>query len=293
VTADALARWLGEVREEQVPPPLLLSDYLKHLSASSIGMLFRCPRQFRHRYLLHEKERPGEGMVVGSFFHKTLEWNYLQKIKSGVDYPLSDAVQYLQDVAVPQVLEEEGGEDFVRWDTNLDQARGDAHRITGAYYYTVVPHIQPTGVEERFEIEFPGVEIPVIGYLDTVEEQRILDTKTGRAAVKKVKPSWQLQGRLYSYASRKPTEFHSISKAQTPNIVTALQSDQMVVPVPSPEQAQEMTRLVNTAADLLRYFLTTLGVENEWPTWGAIPDFTRNVLPCDFCGWKQGCPAWT
>ena len=23
-----------------------------------------------------------------------------------------------------------------------------------------------------------------------------------------------------------------------------------------------------------------------------IPDWTRNILPCDRCGWREGCPAW-
>jgi len=55
----------------------------------------------------------------------------------------------------------------------------------------------------------------------------------------------------------------------------------------------EFVRLVNTAADLIRHFLDTYGLDDEWPTWGAIPDFSRNILPCDFCGWRQGCPAWS
>src|SRR5262249_42922875 len=250
------------------------------------------PRQFRHRYLLGEKERPGEAIVVGSFFHKTLNWNYGLKLKSGVDQPLSDAVQYLQDVAVPQVLEEEGGADWIRWDTSLDEARGDAHRITGAYYYSVVPQIQPVATEERFEIQIDGVEVPLIGYIDVEDEHRVLDTKTGRAAARKVKPSWQLQGRLYSFARQKPTEFHSISKARTPTIVTALESDQMVVGVPTPDQQENTARLVRTAADLIRHFLNTFGVEEEWPEWGAAPDFSRNILPCSFCGWATDCKAW-
>ena len=291
---------MEKIREEGRASPLLpdtplLSDFLPHLSASSIGMLYRCPRQFRHRYLLGEKERPGESIVIGSFFHETLNWNYAQKVESHVDQPLADAVQYLQDVAVPKVLEESGGEGWVKWDpgSSLDNARGDAHRITGAYYHTVVPRIQPVKTEERFEIQIPGVEVPVIGYIDIEDEHRVLDTKTGKQVSRKIKPSWQLQGRLYSFAAQKPTEFHSVSRARTPSICTALESDEMTVPVPTPEQATNTAKLVNTAADLLRYFLTVHGVEEEWPTWGAIPDFSRTLYPCDFCGWRTGCPAWS
>ena len=270
-----------------------LSDHLRHLSASSIGMLMRCPRQFQHRYLRGEKERPGEAIVLGSMFHETLEWNYVQKIKSHVDQPISDALQYLYDVAVPKVIEENGGADNIQWDDKPEACVSDAERITSAYYRHVVPRIQPTATEQKFTIEVPGVEVPIIGYIDVQEEERTLDTKTGRQASRKVKPSWQLQGRMYAFATQKPTEYHSISRAKTPTIVTAVESADMIVPVPTEQQMGEFTKLVNVAADLLRHFMGTYGVDDEWPTWGAIPDFSRNILPCDFCGWRQGCPAWS
>ena len=269
-----------------------LADHLKHLSASSIGMLYRCPRQFQHRYLRGEKERPGGNLVIGSIFHSTLEWNYRQKIDSHRDEPIGDAVQYLNDVAVPTVLEESGGVDEVKWDTNFEDARSDSERITSAYYRTVVPRIQPIETEARFSIEIPGVAVPVIGYLDTVEAERVVDTKTGKQASRKVKPSWQLQGRLYSFATQKPTEYHSISRAKTPTIVTGLESADMIVPVPTEGQMGNLAHLVRTAAALIETFLEQFGVDEEWPTWGAIPDWSRNILPCDMCGWKTGCPAW-
>jgi len=270
-----------------------LTDHFRHLSASSIGMLMRCPRQFQHRYLRGEKERPGEAIVLGSMFHETLEWNYKTKIASHTDQPLSDAVQYLHDVAVPKVIEENGGTDYISWDDTPEACISDAERVTSAYYRHVVPRIQPTETEQKFTIEVPGVEVPVIGFIDVQETDRVLDTKTGRQAARKVKPSWQLQGRLYSFATQKPTEYHSVSRAKTPTIVTGLESEAMIVPVPTEQQMGEFVRLVNSAADLIRYFLNTYGLDDEWPTWGAIPDFSRNILPCDFCGWRQGCPAWS
>jgi PD-(D/E)XK nuclease superfamily len=270
-----------------------LTSHLNHLSASSIGMLMRCPRQFQHRYLRGEKERPGESLVIGGSFHNTLEWNYLTKIQSHVDQPIEDALQYFYDVAMPKAIEENGGADNIKWDDKPEAAVSDAERITAAYYRHVVPRIQPTATEQKFTIEVPGVEVPVIGYIDVQEEDRVLDTKTGKQASRKVKPSWMLQGRTYSFAVQKPTEFHSVSRAKTPTIVTALESSDMIVPVPTETQMGEFTHLVNVAADLIRHFLDTYGVDDEWPTWGAIPDWSRNVLPCDMCGWRQGCPAWS
>ena len=262
-----------------------------HLSASSIGMLFRCPRQFERRYLHGEKERPGEAIVVGSFFHETLDHNYVQKISSGIDLPLSELTQFLGDVAVPKVLEEEGGVDNIRWDTDLNTGWKDAERMTGAYAHTVMPRIQPVGTEFKFDIDVEGVPVPIIGYVDVWDEARTIDTKTGKQAVQKVKPSWRLQGSLYAWATGRPTEYHSISKAKTPKIVTALESADMVVPTPNEGQEKHMRHLFNLAAAQISFYYQTYG-EEGWPASGAVPDFTRNMLPCDYCGWRKGCPAW-
>jgi hypothetical protein len=266
-------------------------EEVRHLSASSIGMLFRCPRQFERRYLHHEKERPGEAIVVGSFFHETLDHNYKQKITSGEDLPLSEIVQFLHDAAIPKVLEEEGGIDNIRWDSNLDTARSDSERITSAYAHVVMPRIQPIGTEFKFDIDVDGVPVPIIGYVDVWDENRTIDTKTGKQAVSKVKPSWRLQGSLYAWATGRPTEYHSISRAKTPRIVTALESEDMIVPTPSVTQGAHMSHLFRLAAAQISFLYERYGNEG-WPASGAVPDFTRNMLPCDYCGWRKGCPAW-
>jgi len=299
----SLETFLGHAKAEAEPG--LIAQHLPHLSASSIGMLLRCPRQFQRRYLFGEKEKPGENLFVGSSFHETMEWNYLTKIDSHEDQPLSDAIAYLHDAAIPKVLEESGGQDEIVWDNDIEKAKADLTRITQGYYTKVVPRIQPVGAEEKFSLDFAGVEVPVIGYIDLVSgyemqmdttsmmvPDRIIDTKTGKQASRKIKPSWNLQGRLYTYAKKLPTEFHSVSRAQTPTIVTALESADMTVPILTDGQYREMEYLVNTAADCIRHFLTVYGREQDWPTWGAVPDWTRNMLPCDRCGWRSGCPAW-
>ena len=285
-----------EEREETVAraaATVSLQPTLRHLSASSIGMLLRCPRQFQRRYVFGEKERPGESMLIGSYLHTTLNWNYAQKISSGEDVPLATAMEYFNDHAVPKVNEQEGGIENVKWDSSPEDARSDGERITAAYYKAVVPRIQPVATEQKFTLQIPEVEVPVIGFIDVQEEGRVIDTKTGKQVQSKVKPSWMLQGRTYSYATGLPTEYHSISRAKTPGIKTGLESEDLIVPVPTEAQMHEFVRLVQTAAHLLRVFIRDYGThEQDWPTWGAVPDFTRNMLPCNFCGWRQGCPAW-
>lgn len=276
-------RWLGIFR---------------HLSPSSLGMLRRCPRQFQQRYIRGKKEAPGESLVIGSFFHETMEWNYRQKIESHEDRPLSEVVEYLGDAAVPKVLDEAGGADEIRWDVGgdtalaVDRARSDAERITSAYHASVLPRIQPTAVEQRFEWKPEGVPVKIIGYLDVItDDVRTVDTKTGKAVSKKIKPSWQLQGLTYANATSIPVEFHSISRAKTPSICTPLESDEMVIN-PQPQQAANLVRMIAMMADQIEYYMNRYGPDEEWPTLGRLADWSQNLLPCNMCAWKKDCPAW-
>lgn len=232
--------------------------------------------------------------MIGSVFHETLEWNYRQKIDSHEDLPLSNMVEYLHDAAVPKVIENAGGEGEVRWDdgSGLDAARADSERVTAAYRNTVTPRIQPARIEQRFEVAVAGLPVPIIGYLDTItDDQRVIDTKTGKRVEKKVKPSWQLQGLLYASSSGLPVEFHSVSRAKTPNIVTAVESDEMTV-WPSKSEAQNLNMTIVAICEQIQWLYDRLGPEETWPTWGRFADWSMNMLPCNFCAWRRQCPAW-
>src|SRR5215831_10756940 len=143
-----------------------------HFSATSLRMLSRCPEQFRQRYVLHRKERPGAALTIGSTFHDTLRFNYAQKVDSHTDLKLSEVVQFLQDEAWPRCVEQDGGIEEIRWDDGQkpDDARHDAERMMSAYYKAVVPRVQPVKAEQRFEMWVPNVKVPVIGYIDQETE---------------------------------------------------------------------------------------------------------------------------
>jgi hypothetical protein len=277
---------------------------IRHLSASSIGMFRRCPEQFRQRYLLGRKEKPGEGLVVGSFFHETLEHNYRTKVETHEDRPLPELREYLYDVAVPKVLEANGGEDEIQWDpgSGLENAKDDTERITLAYAKRVMPRVQPVAVEQQFNIPF-GAPVPLNGYLDVlagVEVEmdtdaiwmptHVLDTKTGKQARSKLKPDWRLQGTIYAAATNLPVEYQTISRAKIPKIVTGLESEDLVV---RPTEAQKLNVLsvALRVSIMIKHLYDTIGPGEVWPTLGAFPDWSMQTLPCDFCGYRRYCPA--
>jgi hypothetical protein len=281
---------------------------IKHLSATSIAMFRRCPEQFRHRYILGEKERPGEGLVIGSMFHETLEYNYSQKIESHEDRPLTEVIQYLQDEAVPKVLLEQGGADEIAWDSQdpvkgVALARTDSERITAAYHNTVVPRLQPISLEEKLILEDARLPVPLIGYIDLKvgtevvmdttsvwTPDRVIDTKTGKQSASKLKPSWMLQGDLYAAMSGLTVEYHSISRAKTPKITTALESQDLVVQ-PNDVRKENILNTASQIAGMISWMYGKYGPDETWPTLGRFADFSMSFSPCGMCGWRQVCPA--
>jgi RecB family exonuclease len=308
---SSLDHFLGGGNASAAPAqeePLAWPEQIKHLSASSIGMFRRCPEQFRFRYIQGRKERPGESIVIGSMFHEAIGWNYGQKIESHVDRPVAEVVEYLQDEAVPKVLEEEGGADEIAWDSTdaakgVEVARRDSERMTVRYHEAVVPRIQPIALEEKLFITHPSLVVPIIGYIDVrsghevdVEGEpawiadRIVDTKTGKQSSSKLKPSWMLQATIYGAMTGLPVEYHSISRAATPKIVTALESADMVF---TPNEIKTRN-VINSAAQIskmIAWMYSTLGPDETWPTLGRFADWSMSFSPCTNCGYRKECPA--
>lgn len=286
--------------DSRSPKGTWLDERIAHLSASSLGMFRRCPEQWRQRYLLGRKEPPGEGLVIGNFFHGAMEFNYHRKIRTREDRKLEEVIQYLGDKVIPDVVDKAGGPGEIKWDTPdpgkaLERARSDALRVTASYYRTVVPRIQPFETEQRLEWHIRGVPVPVIGYLDVVAEGgatgRIIDTKTGKQAVKRVKPSWQMQGMLYATWSGMPVEYHSLNRAAMPTINTPLEAPELLVRA-SQKESVNLQQTIVTMVEMIEWLYATHGPNEPWPTLGRYADWSMSSSPCGYCGYRRDCVAW-
>lgn len=276
------------VEEEWVLP-------IEHLSASSLGMLARCPEQWRQRYVLGRKERPGEALVIGTAVHVTAEHNFRQKIDSHEDIPFDTLVQWYDDVGFPTAIteREEKGEE-VLWDTDPDGARKRGRAITKAYHMpvgdfpSVSQRIQPLSVETRVEADF-DLPVPVIGFADVFIEGRVIDIKTGKAARREPKPEWWIQSAVYGTITGLPLDFHCVSattKEFRATVNTPLQYPDLSVWLSDPER-DEAKRYVRSMAWMADHFMRTLGPDAPWPTWGR-----GHPWACNWCAFKVGCPAW-
>lgn len=303
---SAVRRFLFDLSDFDPKPLVKKGTWLgkiDHLSATSIGMFRRCPRQWQQRYLKGRKEPPGEAIVVGNFFHGAMQHNHTQKAWSREDRPLPELIGYMQDEVVPSVLNAAGGANEIRWDghdvwKSLDKARSDASHVVAQYHGQVLPRIQPYATEQRLEWHIAGSPVPIIGYLDVIAEGsafqsvrgRIIDTKTGNKSATKIKPGWRTQADLYSAWSGLDVEFHCASRAGKIN--TPLESPELLVH-PSQKEAQNLSYTIAQMVKQIEWMYETFGEDDPWPTWGRYADWSMSILPCNYCGYRGDCPAWS
>lgn len=310
------------IEEFLTAPAAELTLPVKHLSATSVSMFMRCPEQFRRRYILHEKERPGAALVIGRGFHAAQEVNFAQKIQSGEDLSVMEQVEAYH-AGWDREVEQFGGVDEILWD---DRERPDTLRAKGAklvesYAVAVAPKMQPHSVEQEFNLTLPEVPVPFNGYLDFVGElwptplelaedpdpiidqstgepvawlppadepqiivpkMSVVDYKTAKAVKRELKPEWKLQARLYQLQTGLRVEYHVAAKTKDPQIVTPAESPALGLE-PSDQSLATTTRLLQRITRQIAWHYAEFGPDQSWP--GAI----THPWACGFCGYAPTC----
>jgi hypothetical protein len=255
-----------------------------HLSASSLTMAQRCPEQWRRRYVLGEKERPGAALVLGGAFHSTQEHNYGQKIGSHEDVPTEEMLDYFNDLAWPSAVQRNGGEEEIVWDAKPDTERAKGGAMVSVYREQVAPRIQPIAVEVEFKVDV-GLPVPILGYVDVEREHALTELKTAKAKQSSPKPDWRLQGRIYQMVKSKPVEWHVITKTKAPAVYTPLEEPDLALE-DSVLASGRTAQLAQQLGWLMNHYMTSLGPDTPWP--GAI----THPWACGFCGWRATCHWW-
>lgn len=153
---------------------------LSHFSPSSINMFLRCPAQWYFRYIEGLIQPPAAVMVLGRSVDKALDSNYVFKMKEKVDKKLEEVLD------VYSTTWEKEKED-VAW--QKDEKPGDIKdngiRVTTKYHTERAPNINPVESQRKISITLPMCPLPVIGYIDLLNEGNIIiDNK-----VKGISPS--------------------------------------------------------------------------------------------------------
>jgi hypothetical protein len=266
--------------EQPVPWPDALPG---KLSPTQLAMFARCPEQFRRRYVLREKERPGSALVWGSADHYAHEQNFTQKIESRRDISPSDlSLAFAEgfDVAV----EKNGGAKEIMWGDDKPGDLKDAGvQVALTYHDQVSPSVQPVDVEREINLELPGVPVPVIGYVDVETDDVGIERKTAKSKPQRgeIPAKWIWQRIVYPLALGKPLAYHVATKTKTPAVYTP-ETDPGLLGKPLGSAA----RLIAAKARAISATYMEFGPEEPWP------DALGHEWACQFCGWRPTCSWW-
>jgi hypothetical protein len=222
---------------------------------------------------------------MGIVDHRTHELNFQQKIASGVDLPVMEMNgRYIEQWA--EAIELNGEPNWRDDDPGVMFDRGV--QMMELYHAKVSPKVQPVGVEERFEIEVPGVPVPLVGYIDVQMEHGIRERKTSAKRVLKPKPKWRFQGRLYQLATQLPVQWDVVTKQVTPQVVTADDSELLYMGYSNPDAT---VTLIQDTCNRIDGLFKAFGRDRSWPANGIFHDWA-----CDYCfigpRYEGSCVAW-
>ena len=278
------------LREREEEWPFHAYKRMDHVSPSMLNLLVECPRQFQQRYLLDTREKPAENLVLGTAFHAAMQLNMQQKIESYVDLPLVEVIDWYDDSGFAAVVEQEQEKTELEivWDTSYEDAKTRGRLMVGEYHRAISPRLQPLAVEGAFSVPM-GLPVPVTGRFDLLTEQVAVDWKSSKKRTYKPKTTWLIQAAIYSFATGKPVEFHTVACTTTDHkvgIVTPLESEALLIN-PSEGEINAFQRMIAALVDEMTYYMRQYGPEAPWPTRGRF-----HIFACDYCSFRADCPAW-
>lgn len=272
----------------------------KHVSPSQIETLSKCNQQWKFRYIDKLIVPPRMAMVKGSANHSAPEFNFGQKITSGVDLPKKDIVDYaVADLDIrlqKETVELTAEEKSIGKDNVIGDARDDVARVSGGYADLIAPLYQPERVEHRFEFPLTD-EWNFLGIIDwmgvVLEDNRriIADMKSGKNAPD---PTTETKGILYALSNYRQTEEwlpyrieHLTSTSTDP--VTRKRLPEKIV-VRKSQEAQFDDSDIHPAISRLQSAISTM--DNLYA--GGEPQFAPNSAwwcSPEWCGYWNICPA--
>jgi len=147
---------------------------LEHLSYSSVSLYLSCPRAWSFRYVEKVKVPASTALVFGGAFHQAIE-NYIAGGTSG------DLVEMWSTAWV-----EKTRDGAIEWGAETPESffNEGVRMLTSDDIINTLKKIRPRRdeqglmIERKVDLRVEGVPIPVIGFVDCIEDDAIADFKT-------------------------------------------------------------------------------------------------------------------
>lgn len=198
---------------------------MSHYSPSQLTMFLRCSAAWKYRYIDGMRVPPASSMGVGTSYHAGLEANFIQKIQSKKDLPVSDVLDATA-TAFDKVFSDEIYWEDDEKEQGLDKVKGELKdetiKLVEKYQTEKASEVQPVAVEKAFKIAFDNVDYTLDGRVDLLDsEGNVRENKTTAATPRDASEDHKIQGTVYSMAEGLETVvFDYAVKTKTPKIVT-------------------------------------------------------------------------
>lgn len=261
------------------------------LSASSVVGFFRCPEQFRLGYIKGQWGPSRGNNISGKAVHEVMDVAMRFKMMHGTDLP----APLVDDVAADAFEAVWGNERRVELEPGKG-TRGEwkdrSIAVAQAWVEHLAPLLRPVATEQAFVYEVPGCPVPIVGYVDLVDERALVDYKIGRA-YSKVQNDWRVQGLLYLRAKALPMSWHSLSWPLKDGSVSYHSPADAGSALVLPNTAANYDiagALVVSAAEAIMAYAERFGLDDPWP--GNL----THQYACGFCDHHPdrngGCRWW-
>jgi len=194
----AYKKVLSRARKKELEETLYaLPRIPRHLSHHQIEMFLRCGYQWHLYYQRNIRIAPNAAIVTGSSFEASTDYNYLEKLKSGADEPLS----VLWDVFYEDYRARKSETDWTQGKPDGQsiqdfKALNEKHgfHMVKVWRNQLAPETTPLKIQEKFEIEKNGYGFR--GRIDLIAQDeailgpesklspiiRVIDHKTAKKA---------------------------------------------------------------------------------------------------------------
>lgn len=125
-------------------------------------------------------------------------------------------------------------------------------------------YLQVVETEKEISLEIPGIPIPVVGFVDIVCADRLVDIKTTGYFKRNptINQEWKVQANIYQLYQESPFEFHILSRSKTqPVVMPGSKDDPLYV---EPPQRRDTELFLRQIYDVMTYYVDRFG-EDEWP----------------------------
>lgn len=260
------------------------------LSASALATYLRCAEQFRRQYVLGERRPSGGKAIAGTAAHATVEAAVAHHLAGRGRATLPQVIETYHATFDRAVAKESDGAG-IEWgksnkvELDEDSTRSLGHDAMTAYYGSPSYDrlLEAEALEHTFAILVPGVPVPICGLLDVLTPRSTVDLKFGDKCVSVIDPGWRIQSRVYGLASRRSSDFHSVSfagKIADPSSAPGLRA---------PWDAVEAILAANTVRMVVAEILSAAeryGPDTPWP--GNL----THTWACNACDFRPECAWW-